>query len=451
MTPICFMVMPFGTKDVTSTKAAAPKKVNFDRLWDVALMPAIQKLGFLPVRADAEADAVIVQGMLNRLKHADLVLADVSIPNGNVYYEVGVRHVAKTNRCVLIAADWFEPLFDIRAMRIVTYPLSATDVEADQAAKIVERLSADVEKLRDVQTPYYALVEDDFEKAFVREAEQLSAFQVDVATVRLLPNGTARSSKIQELVREHSAAAKVVPEVALELICLIRDVQDWKAACDFIESLPQPMRAVETIQEQYQLALSESGRIPESIAGLKELIRRFGPTPERCGLLGGRYKRLYRQARAAREGAENLEPSLDERNHLNAAIESYEQGFLLDLNEYYCSGNLPSLLRTRGKRGDAERADAIDTMVIAACKRAEERKSQDPWLPDTLFGTAFRRGDVAALEEIVDKVERGVPWRLGSTLTDAREWIAQAPAASRDELSRILDRLRRAHDEKQKG
>jgi hypothetical protein len=77
-----------------------------------------------------------------------------------------------------------------------------------------------------------------------------------------------------------------------------------------------------------------------------------------------------------------------------------------------------------------------------------QRQSTDPWLPYTLFGIAFRRGDVAALEEHVERVESGVPWRLGSTLQDAAGWIRQAPAERRDELNRILERLRRAWEER---
>jgi hypothetical protein len=33
--------------------------------------------------------------MIERLAISDLVLADVSIPNGNAYYEVGIRHAAQ--------------------------------------------------------------------------------------------------------------------------------------------------------------------------------------------------------------------------------------------------------------------------------------------------------------------------------------------------------------------
>jgi hypothetical protein len=122
MKPVCFMVMPFRRKPVTQAESGAPREVDFDRLWDAAFRPTLEQLGYLPVRADLESGSVIVKEMLNRLRHADFVLADVSISNGNVYYEVGIRHAAQEKRCVCIAADWFKPLFDIAQFRVL--PLS---------------------------------------------------------------------------------------------------------------------------------------------------------------------------------------------------------------------------------------------------------------------------------------------------------------------------------------
>ncbi len=92
--PICFMIMPYSTKP-TGAPPGAPDKVNFDRLWEGALRPAIDQAGYEPVRANEDIGALIINEMIERLAISDLVLADVSIPNGNVYYEVGIRHAAK--------------------------------------------------------------------------------------------------------------------------------------------------------------------------------------------------------------------------------------------------------------------------------------------------------------------------------------------------------------------
>jgi hypothetical protein len=104
---LCFVIMPYGRKATqVEPSSNAPWEIDFNALWDKAFAPTIQSLGYEPVRADQDTGALIITQMIERLYFADLVLADMTIPNGNVYYEVGVRHAAKEIGCVLLAADW---------------------------------------------------------------------------------------------------------------------------------------------------------------------------------------------------------------------------------------------------------------------------------------------------------------------------------------------------------
>ena len=95
ITPVCFMVMPFGAKPTGMEAAKGPVQVDFNAMWERAFRPMIEELGYLPVRADQDLGALIIQEMIERLAIADLVIAELTIPNGNVYYELGVRHAAK--------------------------------------------------------------------------------------------------------------------------------------------------------------------------------------------------------------------------------------------------------------------------------------------------------------------------------------------------------------------
>ena len=443
MKPVCFMVMPFQRKPVTAAAEGAPSTVDAT-IWTWFFAPLLVELGYVPVRADIESSSVIIKDMLNRLKHADLVLADVSLSNGNVYYELGIRHVARPTRCVQVAASWFKPLFDIQQFRTITYPLTNGDVPDAEAEVIKALLKPKIVDYRNGKTPYYELVTERPEHAFEDEALMISLFQEEISALRLMAKGEGRAAAVRELTQKHGDAAKILPSVALELLFLVRDTADWVAVRAFVESLPDAIRGAETIQEQYFLALSELGEHEKAVAGILGLIKRFGATQGRCGLVGGRYKRLYRQARAQREKVGSKEQSLDERQYLRSAIEHYEQGMQLDLNEYYCACNLPALLRARNKRGDDERARMIDLQVVTACHRAKQLGSKDPFLSSTLFGAAFRQGSVAALEDIAEEIEGGVPWQLGTTLEDAKDWIQQAPEESRAELSSMVGRLRAA-------
>src|SRR4030095_2991866 len=96
-----FVVMPFGRKDVPKKPQidASPEreksrdllKVDFDAVYEKLFKPALEAAGLQPFRADDEAAAGdILKDMFAELVTADFVLADISILNANVFYELGI-------------------------------------------------------------------------------------------------------------------------------------------------------------------------------------------------------------------------------------------------------------------------------------------------------------------------------------------------------------------------
>ncbi len=180
-----------------------------------------------------------------------------------------------------------------------------------------------------------------------------------------------------------------------------------------------------------------------AIAQLEKLIEELGDTPERRGLIGGRYKRLWRDARKTREEKGEARPSLDELRYLEHAIESYSRGMELDYNQYFCSCHLPLLLRARGDEGDLDRAVIVDHFVVAACGRALKRGEDDEWTRPTLLGAAFRTGDARLAAELAKaiKLEGPIRWQLRSTLDDLAESVRQTVDPEK------LARLQLVHDD----
>jgi hypothetical protein len=370
--------------------------------------------------------------MLERIAFADLVLADVTLGNGNVYYEIGIRHAAKDGQCVLIGPDWCKPLFDISQFASIRFPLASGDVAAPEADAIRDLLIGKIPAVRNNRSPYFELLGEAMgnagrRSAFAAFAQELSAFQAQVKAVRLENDPAVRRSRLTTLLATLSPTSLEIPEVAIDLVGLVRDEMEWDDVRQFIERLPPRPRMLSFVREQHLLAVAELGDPQTAIAQLETLIAELGDTPERRGLLGGRYKRLWRAARKARIDTGRSEPSLDELRHLEHSIEHYTAGMELDYNEYYCSCNLPALLRARGDEGDAERATVLEHFVVAACERASTRGSADEYLRPTLLGAAFRAGDVkraAALAKQV-RLEGAARWKLRSLTDDLREAIRQ--------------------------
>jgi hypothetical protein len=435
--PICYMVMPFRKKKVEDPRPGFPTEIDFDALWERAYWPAIEALGYMPMRADFDPRSAIVKAMLERIAFADLVLADITLGNGNVYYEVGIRHVAKKTGCVLIAADWAKPLFDISQFASIRFPLTNGDVPPDEAKVIRDLIFDSVPNIKNSWTPYYELTQQSQDTAARRStfrdfAASLSAFQAKVKAVRMEFDAARRAQRLAQLRAGLTPAALEIPEVAIELLEVIRDSSgrtDWAAVRAFIESLPKAARDLAFIREQYCLAVAECGEPLDAIGLLEALITEQGDTPERSGLMGGRYKRLWKAAQKARKEAKESEPSRAETEYLDRAIERYTRGMELDYNAYYCSSNLPLLLRARGGEGDERRAAVIDTFVLAACERALKRNESDEWLRPTLLGAAFRAGDVKSAAEHAKTVKRegAAQWKLETTLQDIAGILSLMP------------------------
>jgi hypothetical protein len=442
--PVAFMVMPFRRRPVPSPPEGAPREIDFDALWFTAFKPALEQLGYLAVRADGDVGSVIIKDMLERLAFADLVLADLTLPNGNVYYEVGVRHVAKQANCVLVAASWSKQLFDVDQMRSLRYPLADGTVPAASAAAIQQLLIEQLDVLKNAETPYHEFVTHKFDADVFRDQiERLSAFQTDVQAIRLLSDQQERIRRVDALV-ERCKPSLELREVAFELLMLVRDTLSWQALLAFLEQLPSDLQMEGFTREQRLLAQAKLGDDATAIAGLKELMRWQGESAERMGLIGGRYKKLWRQARRERlERGEEL-ASLQEDGYLEDAIEHYRLGANLDLNEYYCASNLPLLLNARSAPGDGEEAAFFDRLIKMVTQRKISRNEDDGWARATLLGAAFRGGDAAEVARLAREVVREGPaaWQLETTLADINDTLAgMAESPTRQQLARTRDQL----------
>ncbi len=439
------MVMPFGTKDTGAEPGKGPAKIDFNALWDKALRPAIEDLGFLPVRADRDAGSLIIQAMIERLAISDLVIADVTIPNANVYYEVGVRHAAKKAGCVLIAADWSKPVFDIDQMRRLTYPMPEVLVTDDGAEAIRNKIKQEIRQVMDFVSPVYQTIPQfpgtvDINKVqiFHDVAERIARIQGEVTTARSLPSDQAPSA-VQRLVDTYGDDAVAVPSVALDILLLMRDTLQWEAVLKFIDKLPDHVRQLPVVKEQKALALGDGGKPLEAIAELEALIRVEGDSSERRGLIGGRYKKLYDAAPDAQS----------KTSYLNNTISNYERGMMLDLNEYYPANNLPRLYRERKRAGDDIKAMTAARLTVLACERALQRNPDDRWIRPTLLGAAFDAGDIPAARKILDELSQAPspPFQVKSTIPDLRRSMSLlSETEDVSELAALLGEFQRLLD-----
>ena len=166
-----FIVRPFGRKAVEITTSGLAEKfsarqqagtlaplvsaverigeppiwkatIDFDLVQERLLRPA---LALLRIQGDA-ASAVVVAGniredMFNRLITADVVIADLSVHNPNVYYELGIRQAFRDKYTFLIRSNLCNYPFDLETDRYFEYSLlELIDAPQEAVKRLVKAL-----------------------------------------------------------------------------------------------------------------------------------------------------------------------------------------------------------------------------------------------------------------------------------------------------------------------
>src|SRR5437870_13838969 len=106
-----FVAMTFGNKEW----------IDFNKIYSDLIKPALESVGFEVCRADEEMRAGdILTDMFQELLLADLVVADLSIDNPNVWYELGVRHALRRRGVIQITWRREHVSFDVYTVRALT-------------------------------------------------------------------------------------------------------------------------------------------------------------------------------------------------------------------------------------------------------------------------------------------------------------------------------------------
>jgi MAP3K TRAFs-binding domain len=319
-------------------------------------------------------------------------------------------------------------------MRQIRYPLPTESISDDVAAEIIKIVQAAIPVMNSGASPFYQVFPSyphyDAARAtaFKESLEELSRFQAEIIALRSATGEECRTRAL-DLRKRYYKGGPIQKAVAVELLYALRDCTDWATSLEFIETLPEDLRNSPLVKEQRALAQSKSGDHNVSIGALLELISSAGDTSERRGLLGGRYKKRWKQTNSAAD--------------LDRAIAQYEAGMKLDLNDYYPSSNLARLYRTRKRKGDDDKARISAAVALTACERARLRKSNDEWLNPTLLGSAFDAGDADKAQELADLVRLEGPstWKLDTTLEDCKTAAALHSEPLRSDLLEIISQL----------
>ncbi|MCL2162426.1 MAG: hypothetical protein FWH56_11160 [Betaproteobacteria bacterium] len=117
----CFVMMSIGTQKTGDTEVTKEQlRENYDSLIKEAILKARPNLKV--VRADDISEpGILTNDIIERIMNSDYVVADITYPNPNVYYELGLRHACRVGTILIKDKNGPPVPFDVAQQRRIVY------------------------------------------------------------------------------------------------------------------------------------------------------------------------------------------------------------------------------------------------------------------------------------------------------------------------------------------
>jgi Tetratricopeptide Repeats-Sensor len=445
--PRAFIVRPFGTKE----------GIDFDAVDQALIQPALKAAGVPGSTTANIAEAGnIREDMFRLLVTADLVVADLSIHNANVFYELGIRHGLRPRGTLLIRADVDSYPFDLQTDRFLLYDRQVPNASVQKLVNAIKATLAAsgtdspvykmLPSLRAPSPTVLRVVPQDFREAV--DYAQQNDLRGDL---RLLAHEAGSFEWASEGLRTVGRA-----QFALGA---------WSGALETFEALRTPLSDDVETNQRLGTIYQKLGDLVRSSEAIQRVIDSADATPndraEAFALQGRNAKAQWLDRLKDLTGPE-LRGAALRSAELKEAIDKYGEGFEQDLNHFYSGLNALSLLKLRNElasalpavwnepfetEDDAQRelkaanarfqrvAGAVE-MSIAA--RATYLKRQQPQNGEQLMWAAISSADHAFLTALTP---RTVAAKYRAALANAPGFARESARAQAQIFQRLGVRL----------
>jgi hypothetical protein len=404
---LCFVDMPFGQKPDLKSGVV----VDFDQIYGEAIKPAIEECGLQALRGDEERTGGIIHGaMFARLLLAEFVVADLTLANPNVFYELGIRHAAKPFTTVPIYANVSALPFDVALVRAVGYRLKKGKLTKGAAQKLksqlAKRLCDAISGATTHDSPLFQLIPKfpgiDLPEAVtetfkdrIRRAEE---FREILSAAHAKPLRERREALLK--IRSDLGDLKTVQRsVLIELMSSFRDAEAFAELVELYNNFPAPVKEYVIVKQQFALALNrrnQSDDREKALRILNELLKDRGHDSETLGIKGRIHKDTYKEA--VQTGRITAAAALDD------AIDAYTKGFEADPRDYYPGVNAINLLMQKDDTEALKEVARLLPLVSFAVERRGGAMSGNYWDLATVLELACIGDDWATANRVLPKV-----------------------------------------------
>ena len=132
---ICFVISPIGEE-------GSATRTRSDHILKHIITEPITQLGYEVIRADKISEpGIITTQIIEYIVDAELVIADLTDHNPNVFYELAIRHAMRKPLVQMIRKGDVIP-FDVAATRVIQFDLQNLDSVAAAKEKIASQVKS---------------------------------------------------------------------------------------------------------------------------------------------------------------------------------------------------------------------------------------------------------------------------------------------------------------------
>jgi tetratricopeptide (TPR) repeat protein len=367
--PHAFVVMPFGKK-----KGGDGSLYDFNAIYEDLIKPTLVSAGFEPFRADeSTSSGDILTDMFQELLLADLVLADMSIDNANVFYELGIRHAFRKRGIVHIQAGRSYMPFDVFNVRTIPYHITMEGVPdpatIDKDKQAIARVCRDTwaSDLEAVHSPIFNLLTGlvEPERKTLR-TPLATGFWREYNDWKERVTVAKRRQRIGDilLLTEEITNPMIKEDAVGEAGKALQDMQRFDLGLkQYQQGLEINPRNVK-FRRQEAIFLNRLGRVEEAIVKLENLLEDYPADTEAIGTLGRIYKDVWNNSWRwlGDDQKKRLQTAFEAYHWLIKAFQTYLKGYEFDLDNTYLGIN----------------AFTLGTTLLSLADRFEDKDDPDP-------------------------------------------------------------------------
>lgn len=132
---ICFVISPIGEE-------GSEIRERSDQILKHIITSSVEQLNYTIIRADKISEpGIITTQIIEHIVDANLVIADLTDKNPNVFYELAIRHAIRKPLVQMIKKGEVIP-FDVAATRIIQFDLQSLDSVAAAKEEIISQVKS---------------------------------------------------------------------------------------------------------------------------------------------------------------------------------------------------------------------------------------------------------------------------------------------------------------------